>query len=104
MPASPEHPSSVFADLGFDRPEAEHLSIRSLLMCAIETELDRRGLSQQQAAVQMKVRQPRVSDLRRGKIERFSIDALVTMLQCLGLQVTVAVRRPRERRARSRAH
>lgn len=39
------------------------------------------GLTQTEAAVRLGVTQPRVSDLVRGKVERFTIDALVAMLE-----------------------
>lgn len=87
--------TTVFADLGFSPKEAEHLRIRSELMIAVERMLDRLNVSQREAAERLGVRQPRISDLRRGKLERFSIDALVEMLDRLGAQVTVSVRLPK---------
>lgn len=54
-----------------------------------------RRLTQAQAARLFGVSQPRVSDLTRGKIERFSIDALVAMLGHAGLRVSLKVRQAR---------
>jgi predicted XRE-type DNA-binding protein len=57
--------------------------------------IEKQGLTQGQAAELLGVTQPRVSDLMRGKIDRFSIDTLVTMLSHAGADVTVKVRRRR---------
>jgi predicted XRE-type DNA-binding protein len=80
---------NVFADLGFDREEAEHLRIRSDLMATLSQAIKDRGLTQTQAAALFGVSQPRVSDLVRGKIELFTIDTLVSMLARIGIRVEV---------------
>jgi predicted XRE-type DNA-binding protein len=82
----------VFRDLGFPRAEAENLRIRSELMVRITRLIDARGMTQATAARVFGVTQPRVSDLVRGRIELFSIDALVNMLAKAGLQVTVTAK------------
>lgn len=86
---------NVFRDLGFGPEESEHLVIRADLMIQIEKELDRRGLNQAQAAKLLRVTQPRVSDLRRGRIDLFSIDTLIDMLARLGVRVRFVTRRRR---------
>ena len=48
--------------------------------------------TQSEAAELLNVSQPRVSDLMRGKIGRFSVDTLITMLGRAGKTVTVTVR------------
>lgn len=75
-------PSSgnVFTDLGFNEEEAEHLRIRSTLMIEVRKLIEERKLTQAGAAKLMGVTQPRISDLVRGRIDLFSIDALVGML------------------------
>jgi transcriptional regulator with XRE-family HTH domain len=55
--------------------------------------IEARGLTQAQAASLLGVTQPRISDLVRGKIERFSIDTLVAMLGQAGVRVEITVRR-----------
>lgn len=50
-------------------------------------------MTQQQAADKMGVTQPRVSDLVRGKMDRFTIDMLVNMLSALGLHLDVQLRK-----------
>lgn len=81
----------VFRDLGFDPTESEHLRIRSMLMLELTRLLRDRRLTQVQAAALFGVSQPRVSDLTRGKIDRFSIDTLVAMLGRAGATVHVSV-------------
>ncbi len=78
---------NLFRDLGFPSGKAEHLLVRSDLMIRIEKELGSRGLKQAQAAKLLGISQPRVSDLLRGRVERFSADALIDMLARLGIKV-----------------
>jgi predicted XRE-type DNA-binding protein len=87
--------SNVFADIGFSTEEAEHLKVRADLMAELTSLLDARGLSQAEAAKLLGVSQPRISDLVRGKIDKFSIDTLISMLATAGAQVSVTVRRAR---------
>lgn len=82
----------VWAALDLAPTEAQHLRVRSELMLALSRVIQEHGLTQAAAAERFGVSQPRVSDLMRGKIDRFSIDALVQMLGAAGLHVTVSVR------------
>ncbi|HYW09332.1 MAG TPA: helix-turn-helix transcriptional regulator [Longimicrobium sp.] len=82
---------NVFADLGFAGQEAENLKIRSNLMIEIRKVITGRGLRQHDAAKLFGVSQPRISELVRGKIDQFSIDALVNMLAHAGFQVEVTI-------------
>ena len=66
---------NVFRDLGFPEPEAQNLLLRADLMIAIQRYLRRSGLSQTEAARKLRITQPRLSDLARHRIERFSLDA-----------------------------
>jgi predicted XRE-type DNA-binding protein len=73
-----------------DTPEAaENMKLRSLLMSEIEREIRRRGWTQAEAAAALGITQPRISDLVRGKIGLFSIDALVAMVSAMGRRVEV---------------
>jgi predicted XRE-type DNA-binding protein len=84
-------PSSgnVFLDMGFKAGEAEHLLVRAKLMTAITALIEDKRLTQTRAARLFGVTQPRVSDLVRGRIELFSIDALVEMLGRAGVGVDI---------------
>ena len=84
---------NVFRDLGFSREEAENLKIRADLMIQLSKLIETRGLTQAAAAALFGVTQPRVSDLVRGKINRFSIDTLVAMLGHAGVRVQILVGR-----------
>lgn len=75
-----------------DTPEeAENMKLRSALMTALRGHIARSGMSQAQAAQMLGVTQPRVSDLVRGKINLFGLDALVNMAAAAGLHVEVRV-------------
>ena len=85
--------SNVFEDVGFPPDEAKQLRIRATLMIELRHLIQSRELTQAAAAKLFGVTQPRVSDLMRGKIERFSIDTLIAMLERAGVGVTVKVQR-----------
>lgn len=72
--------------------EAENMRLRSELMVALKNHITRSELSQQQAAQLLGVTQPRVSDLMRGKINLFGLDALVNMATAAGLHVQLTIR------------
>jgi predicted XRE-type DNA-binding protein len=84
---------NVFRDLGFSPEEAAHLKIRTDLMIRLSKLIEARGLTQAQAADLFGVTQPRVSDLVRGKIDRFSIDTLIAMLGHAGVSIRIVVGR-----------
>lgn len=84
---------SVFEHLDFPPAEAESLRLRAELMRAIEAEVLQSGLSQREAAKGLGVSQPRLNDLLRGRIDKFSLDALVNMLAAAGRTVRLTVRK-----------
>jgi predicted XRE-type DNA-binding protein len=92
QPAITKGSSNVFADLGFSPAEARNLRMRSQMMTALRKFLEKEGLTQAEAARRLKVTQPRISDLTRGKISRFSLDALVNMLTDAGLEVAFRIK------------
>ena len=87
----------VFTDLGFSPAESRNLRIRSEMMTALRKFIEKEGLTQADAAKRLKVSQPRVSDLTRGKISRFSLDTLVNMLSDAGLEVDFRIKAPTRR-------
>lgn len=84
---------NVFRDLGFAPQEAQNLLLRSDLMTRVERYVTASGLSQKDAAVRLGVTQPRLNDLLKGKIEKFSLDALVNMLGQAGMRVELGVKK-----------
>jgi len=82
---------NVFTDLGFDEDEAQNLKVRADLMIELASLIEDRSLTQTEAADLLGVTQPRVSDLVRGKIDRFSVDSLIQMLGHAGAEVSFEV-------------
>ena len=82
---------NVFLDIGFSKSEAENLLLRAQLMSRVRDAA--RGTTQREAAKRFGVTQPRLNDLLRGKINKFSLDALVNMLGHAGLHVELHVKK-----------
>jgi predicted XRE-type DNA-binding protein len=77
-----------------DRKKAASLRIRADLMNEIIEKIRAKGYSQSKAAEILGVTQPRVSALMNGRINLFSTDAFVDMLDALDLKVEVKVTNP----------
>lgn len=88
---STEQFASVWDAIEDAPQEAENLRLRSSLMMALTERITTQGWTQLQAAERLGVTQPRISDLVRGKIELFSLDALVNMVTAAGLRVDMKV-------------
>ena len=86
---------NVFLDIGFPPLEAQKLRVRASLMVELIRIVRARKLTQATAAKLFRISQPRVSDLMTGKIDRFSIDALVEMLWHSGRRVEVSTKAAR---------
>jgi predicted XRE-type DNA-binding protein len=84
---------NVFRDLGFDDAEAENLKLRSTLMQRVEKFVKQSNMTQSEAASVLGVTQPRLNQLLKGKIQLFSLDALVNMLANAGMRVTLTVKK-----------
>ena len=89
---------NVFRDIGFSQVEAEHLVVRADLLIQLQKLIAARGLTQSAVARVLRVTQPRVSDLLRGRIDLFSTDSLIDMLAKLGLGVRLVVKPMRSRK------
>lgn len=72
--------------------QAENLKLRSKLMIALKGNIKRQKLNQSEAAALLGVTQPRISDLMRGKIDLFGLDALVNMVAAAGMQIDMKIR------------
>lgn len=88
---SGERFASVWDALENTSEAAENMKLRSGLMIALKKRVRHLGLTQAQAAKLFGVTQPRVSDLMRGKIDLFGIDALINMMSAAGLRVEMRV-------------
>jgi predicted XRE-type DNA-binding protein len=71
--------------------EAAAMKARSELMMAIENTVARWTVTQAQAAKRLKITQPRLNDLLRGKINKFSLDALVEIAGSAGLKISMKI-------------
>ena len=84
---------NIFLDLGFSKDEAENLKLRAELMMKIEDFYRFSGMTQTEAAKQLGLSQPRLNDLLKGKIDKFSLDALVIALAKAGMRIEVKVKK-----------
>ncbi|MBA3033135.1 MAG: helix-turn-helix domain-containing protein [Gammaproteobacteria bacterium] len=83
---------NVFADLGFSADEAQNLLLRSQTMSALASWYLASGLTQAQAAKALGITQPRLNQLLKGKINEFSLDALVTIATRAGMRVALTIK------------
>jgi predicted XRE-type DNA-binding protein len=89
-----ESSGNVFADLEF--PDADEKLAKAELATKIAGILRRRRLTQRQAAEILRVDQPKVSALIRGRLSGFSIERLLRFLLLLGTDVAITIK-PRQR-------
>ena len=82
---------NIFKDLGFSSTEAVKLKIKAQLMCQISEWINEKKLKQEEASKLLHVTRPRISDVMRGKTSKFTIDALIDMLERTGKHVTMQV-------------
>jgi predicted XRE-type DNA-binding protein len=80
---------NVFIDLGYSPEEAAILQMRADLMTDLRKFIKAKRLTQAKAAQILGVSQSRVSDLIRGKWERFSLEMLITLATRVGMHITL---------------
>jgi len=78
---------NVFKDVGFEAEEAANLKVRADLLLDLRQYIQARGWTQAEAAAFFGETQPRVSNLLKGEISRFSIDKLINMLARAGIRI-----------------
>ena len=81
--------ASIWDAIADGPEEAANLRMRAELMRKIATLVNKACWTQADAARRCGVTQPRLNDLVRGKISRFSLDALVNMATALGWKVSL---------------
>ncbi len=84
---------NVFDDLGFSREEASELSAKARL-CSEIVRYARGHYSQAELVKILGETQPRISDLMRGKISKFSLDKLFAYAENLHMNPEIRVHRP----------
>jgi predicted XRE-type DNA-binding protein len=81
---------NVLTDLGFE--DAEELSAKAVLAVKLNEIIEKRGLSQTQAAGITGMTQPKVSQVRQYKLQNISLERLMHALVSLDQQVEIVVR------------
>jgi predicted XRE-type DNA-binding protein len=84
---------SVWDALENTPADAANMQARADIMIAIRDVIDRWDVTQAQAAKRLGVTQPRMNDLLRGRIDKFSLDALINLAMAAGLTVTWRIAR-----------
>lgn len=80
---------NVSVDLGFDLGETAVLQMRANLMTDLRLYIEKQKLTQAAAAKRLGIAQSRVSDLVRGKWDKFSLEMLITLEARLGRTIRV---------------
>ena len=82
---------NIFLDLGFPLHEAAVMLLRAELAEVLRVWMEREKLTQAQAAKRLRIGQPRVSEIARGKVDLLSLDYLVGLCAKAGISVAVRV-------------
>ena len=82
---------SVFDAICDTPAEAANMKARSDLLSALTRRIKAWNLPQEAAAQRLSVTRPRLNDLLRGKIDKFSLDALVNLATAAGLTLEIRV-------------
>ena len=85
--------ASVWDAIEPARAEAASMKARAATMIAIQEAVARWDLTQAAAAKRLGLTQPRLNDLLRGRINKFSLDAMIDLAERAGLSVRIAVAR-----------
>ncbi len=91
---------NVFADLRL--PQADDLLAKAELTSKIVEEIQRRRLTQSQAAAILGIDQPKISALKQGKLSGFSVDRLMRFLLLLGGDIQITVKGKSKSRSAAR--
>jgi predicted XRE-type DNA-binding protein len=86
--------ASVWDAIEPARAEAANMKARAEMMIAIREIVAAWGVTQAAAAKKLGLTQPRMNDLLRGRINKFSLDTLMNLATRAGLAVRVEVVRP----------
>jgi predicted XRE-type DNA-binding protein len=85
--------ASVWDAIENSPASAANMKTRASLMMMLNAHIGKQGWTQAEAARRLGVTQPRISDLKRGKVDLFGIDALITMLSAAGLELEFRVKK-----------
>lgn len=90
---------NVWFAIEANEADAINMTLRSDLMTSIERVVDSWNLPQAEAAKRLSITRPRLNDMLRGKINKFSLDALAALASRAGLTVKMSVRKTAAKRA-----
>lgn len=82
-----ESTGNLFEDVGFEKQEAKKLQFKSYLMVALMKYIKASGLTQVEAAKRLGVTQARISNLAHNRIDLFSAEMLLDMMQRAGFKI-----------------
>ena len=80
---------NIFLDLGFPPEEATVLQMRSEVMADLRKFIKSKKLTQAKAAEMLGISQSRVSDLVRGKWDKFSLEMLIALATKAGMRISL---------------
>ena len=98
--SKPQRFASVWDAIEDTPQQAASMRARAELMMAMQGWVKASGKTQAEAARLFGITQPRMSDLIRGKISLFSLEALIDMATVAGLEPHVTIRKPKAARKR----
>ncbi len=84
-----ESSGNVFADLGFEEPEATILQMRAALMSDLRSYIAHEKMTESEAAARLGLVRARVTDLQVGNWEKFNLEDLITLEARIGRKVTL---------------
>lgn len=85
----------IFKEMGYADDNGAALLLRTQLLKAVKTELEKKNWTQEQAAQKLGVQRPRISEIYGLKIDKFSVELLVKYLHRLDKEVTLQIRSTR---------
>jgi predicted XRE-type DNA-binding protein len=91
-PMKPQTFANVWDALEDDPEAAATMTMRSDVMASLTTAVRRWNMTQAKAARRLGITQPRLNDLLHGKINKFSLDTLLTLATRAGLKVRIEIR------------
>jgi predicted XRE-type DNA-binding protein len=83
--------TNVFADLGFKNPEK--MQAKAALASRIISIIENNGWTQEEAAEELGIKQPKVSLLYRGQLSGFSLEKLMSLLNRLNLDIDIVIKK-----------
>lgn len=92
MKTTKKKPANVFETIGFSKEESKELMRKALLLDEILDIAKSENYTQKDLAKVLNQKQPHVSELLRGKLERFSVEKLIDFLEKLGATVELKVK------------